>query len=604
MKNNNDRFAMYTQDSETGRERLQIVKENLYEAATKVVLHTIEMYTKQPLGEWAKKELVNKIDTLDKIPVKLKENREELAQGRIGCVDITNGIYVLNSFVRKPALKEAQDSIQAKIQILAKQKELLEDKQFVIRNRIKELMNPSYEVTYPSVTTGNDMDDEDSFSELTEFDSFKQSIADTEDIESLKQTDENLDEKIKGVAKSIKDLENLQSGRRNLLKEQDDLELVTLDGLRRERNSKYGHDTNDDDEVTLVGKWKPDAGPLYEWASNILKYVKAIELRYQMYAAFDDFYAQKEFKEKFDACKVYVQKQISELYVNHSSTVLEFAGDLYAKGDEERGFDSLIEAMAQNWNTGIRYLTVVTNDDMPEFNTFFKDCLSGTSLYVDSYLVDRNEIRAAYRKKGDNDADYLYFRLLYHLNPSMRNIYWKNKIYDCSEKKFEDFVLYKALKAKNMFAFKNRFENPEQYFDGIDLKKWCEYHLLSEAYYSDSDVRGRKLAQVAENAVIAFFEGKTIDGSFSENLYKKAIYALANLYFYMSGKNVFSYTRENRAKETLHWYSLDDVKAYLENSNNFDSFKDLYHFETEIFNSPFYNAWIRQVSKELKRGDA
>ena len=40
---------MYANDSEVGRMKLQSVKENLYEATTKVVLYSIEMYTKK---EW------------------------------------------------------------------------------------------------------------------------------------------------------------------------------------------------------------------------------------------------------------------------------------------------------------------------------------------------------------------------------------------------------------------------------------------------------------------------------------------------------------------------------------------------------------------------
>ena len=92
---------MYTTDSEVGKMKLQSIKENLYEATTKAVLYSIEMYTKMSLREWIQTGLLLK---LDKANSNLKRQKEELEQGHIGMFDITNGCSVLNDFVRKDAL--------------------------------------------------------------------------------------------------------------------------------------------------------------------------------------------------------------------------------------------------------------------------------------------------------------------------------------------------------------------------------------------------------------------------------------------------------------------------------------------------------------------
>ena len=224
-------------------------------------------------------------------------------------------------------------------------------------------------------------------------------------------------------------MNSLTKNGKDILTKQHDSERESLENLRTLRNTVFAHKSEDQQEISLIGSWEPEAGPLYQWASEILKYIKIIESRYKAYAWFDDFYASREGKDKFDGCKVYVQKQIKELYVNRSSIVFEFAGELYDKEDEEFNFKKLIENMAISWDTGIRYLTVVTNEDLPELNVFFKECLSGTNKYVDYYLIDRNALRDSCKKKDSKDVDYLYFKLLYHLNPSMEKIYWRDKAY-------------------------------------------------------------------------------------------------------------------------------------------------------------------------------
>ena len=105
---------MYTADSEVGKMKLQSVKENLYEATTKVVLYSIEMYTKMSLQEWVQTGLLMKFD---KVNNDLKREKEELEQGHIGMFDITNGCSVINDFVRKDALALSRNELQTKIEL-------------------------------------------------------------------------------------------------------------------------------------------------------------------------------------------------------------------------------------------------------------------------------------------------------------------------------------------------------------------------------------------------------------------------------------------------------------------------------------------------------
>lgn len=79
---------MYTNDSEIGKTKLQSVKENLYEATTKVILYSIEMYTKMDLTEWVQ---IKKVQTkLAKVNKDLQRESDEFEQGHISMFDITN----------------------------------------------------------------------------------------------------------------------------------------------------------------------------------------------------------------------------------------------------------------------------------------------------------------------------------------------------------------------------------------------------------------------------------------------------------------------------------------------------------------------------------
>ena len=630
---------MYTADSEVGKMKLQSVKENLYEATTKAVLYSIEMYTKMTLQEWVQTGLLQK---LDKANNDLKREREELEQGHIGMFDITNGCSVINDFVRKDALALSRNELQAKIELQKKKIAELEEKEGIIEkrkteieageNEEEEVKSEDYEEEvvndffdedndgdYNSPEDSQDEDSEDYYEDdfdeddedyededqesepipPSEVELFTIKIASIKDPEEIENISEELKEEKVAIEVLIKELNSLTKNGKDILTKQHDSERESLENLRTLRNTVFAHKSEDQQEISLIGSWEPEAGPLYQWASEILKYIKIIESRYKAYAWFDAFYASREGKDKFDGCKVYVQKQIKELYVNRSSIVFEYAGELYDKEDEEFNFKKLIENMAISWDTGIRYLTVVTNEDLPELNVFFKECLSGTNKYVDYFLIDRNALRDSCKKKDSKDVDYLYFKLLYHLNPSMEKIYWRDKAY--TKKEFARQVLYKFIKVKNMFQFDARLKDFEKYIDGIDVRKWCEHHLLSETYFVGiDDPTGQALAFEMENAIIDFCRHSENKGR--TPLYRSAIKASVQLYFYMGEDYVFSYTRSNG--QTFHWRSLEEACKYIENTKRFKSYAELSGFVDEMYKSDYFKIWRTQLKKNAKKKES
>lgn len=629
---------MYTADSEVGKMKLQSVKENLYEATTKAVLYSIEMYTKMSLQEWVQTGLLLK---LNKANNDLKREKEELEQGHIGMFDITNGCSVINDFVRKDALALSRNELQAKIEFQKAKIDELEEKEAIIEKRkaeietgvgdeeeafddefeeINEFFDEDKDGDYGSpdksdadqdeydeddiedADEDDEEEDDDEESEPvppTEVELFTIRISSIKNLEEIANISEELKEEKAAIVARMKELHSLTRNGKDILTHQFEAEKETLENLRTLRNTVFAHKSEDQQEISLIGSWEPEAGPLYQWASEILKYIKIIEARYRAYAWFDDFYASKEGKDKFDGCKVYVQKQIKELYVNRSSIVFEFAGELYDKEDEEFNFKKLIENMAISWDTGIRYLTVVTNEDMPELNLFFKECLSGTNKYVDYYLLDRNALRESCKKKDSRDVDYVYFKLLYHLNPAMEKIYWRDRAY--TKKEFARQVLYKIIKVKNMFQFDARLKDYEKYIDGIDVRRWCEQHLLSEVYFVGiDDPTGLTLALEMENAILEFCRHGENKGR--TPLYRRAIKASVQLYFYMGEDYVFSYTRSNG--QTLHWRSLDDACKYIENTRRFKSYAELSGFVDEMYKSDYFKIWRTQLKKNAKKKES
>ena len=616
---------MYTNDSEIGKMKLQSVKENLYEATTKVVLYSIEMYTKMDLTEWV--QIKNVQTKLAKVTKDLERKSDEFEQGHISMFDITNACAVINDFVREDALTISRRELEAKIElqksridelekkeeILERRKQILESsedntEEKIVENKESEEINgPLYEDKDFNISNASeneelendyeedvDADWEDEPLPPTKMELFTERVSAIKDAAEITNISEELKDE-KAAAKALeKELKDFQKNGKDILSRQCEYEENALDKLRILRNTDFAHRTEDEQEISLIGSWEPEAGSLYQWAAEILKYLEIIGDRYRNYAWFDDFYASKERKDKFDECKVYVQKQIKELYVNRSSIFFEFAGNLYDKEDEEFNFKKLIENMAMNWDTGIRYLTVVTNDDMPELNVFFKECLSGTNKYVDYYLLDRNALREACKKGDMENADYIYFKLLYHLNPAMDKIYWKDRSYTRQE--FARQVIYRFIKVRNMFHFDSILKGFDRFIDGIDIRKWSEQHLLSEAYFAgNDDSDGRKMAKEMEDAIVEFCNHSENKGRFP--LYRKAIKASVQLYFYMGKDYVFSYTRSNG--ETIHWRSLDDACRYMENTDKFKSYVELGKFVDEMYKSDYFRIWYEQLTKNL-----
>ncbi len=622
---------MYANDSEVGRMKLQSVKENLYEATTKVVLYTIEMYTKKDLGDWARTDLLK---NLDKANNDLKRVQDELEQGHISMFDITNGCSVLNDFVRKEALAQSRNALGQKIEQQESKLQGLDEELQLLQKRKTELDSQSEEeqseetgkiddyfdedgdysnLDASDVETKNNNelddeieedededldDDEKTITQLSELELFAVRVSSCKSHEEIDSLIDEVTESKKSLETTINDLKDLTKAKKDLLTKLDAEEKDNLENLRVLRNTGYAHKTEDELDISQIGTWEPEAGPLYEWARAILNYVKTIEKRYRFYGLFDEYYAIREGKDKFDGCKVYVQRQIKELYVNRSNIVLEFAGDLYDKEDEEFNFKKLIENMAISWDTGIRYLTVVTNEDLPELNVFFKECLSGTKKYVDCYLMDRNALRDARKKKDDKEADYIYFRLLYHLSPSMDKIYWKGRSF--TKRDFARQIIYKYIKVKNMFQFDGRLEDFDKYLDGIDIKKWCEYHLLSDVFFiGQDDSYGAKLAKDMEDGILDFCNFK---GKGRNQKYRKAIKASVQLYFYMGEDYIFSYTRTNG--QTVHWRSIEDVCKYIENTGKFKSYYDLSNFIDELYKSDYFKIWKSIMKKQIKESEA
>lgn len=622
---------MYANDSEVGRMKLQSVKENLYEATTKVVLYSIEMYTKESLSDWVKGGLLQHERNMNS---SLKGEKTELEEGHIGMMDITNGCSVLNDFVRREAYDDARSVVGERI---SKEKERLSEYDAMLSaldRRKSELEQLVQEEEFEFTGAETDVElfgSDEELTDINEPDGSEDIYDETEDIDELDDDDDDDEQEEKteksvlviflekvGQIRSIEDIENeidrvteerdvcqkkldslseLPAGNhgKDILRNQMNKEAEILESLRTLRNVEFAHKVQDERDISAIGSWEPEAGPLYQWATEILSYIKVIEAHYRYYSLFDDYFASHEGKDKFDGCKVYVQKQIKELYVNRSNIVFEFAGELYDKEDEDYNFAKLIENMAVNWNTGIRYLTVVTNDDLPELNVFFKECLSGTNKYVDYYLIDRNALRDSVKRKDSVDTDYIYFNLLYHLNPLLNKIYWRGEK-QYTEIEFARLVLYKLIKVKNMYQFDARLRDYEKYLDGIDIAKWSEKHILSNTYFAlKDDAKSARLAREMEEAICIFMKDKRY------LQFRKAIRAAVQLYFHMGKEYIFSFTRANGT--TVHWKSLDEAKAYMENGRKFASYNELCSFVDELSKSDYYKLWKKTV-KNVKKMEA
>lgn len=596
---------MYTNTSELGRMKLLTVKENLYEASTKVIQYTIEMYSHKELKDWLATDLREKAaEGKAGIPL------VEVEQNKISLMDITNSITAINQFVEKKAYKAAELLIQSTINEKKKQIEECEKKEEILNEwsplTSEDEVNGDRDDIYSEKADGfedsdeeleDDDDDEngeiqidDSLSSLNVY---RKRIFEINDEDELEKERTIIGERKEKLAKEINSLRDFNTSGKNKLELQRKREKEALDNLRTLRNSVYAHKTEDEVDISDVGSWEPEAGPLYKWADEIKKYIEVIDYRYLQFALFDEFYATKEFKNKFDSCKIFVQKQINSLYVNQSSVTFEFAGELYDKEGEDYNFKKLIESMAQNWETGIRYLTVVTSEDIPEMNMFFKECLSGTNKFVDQYLINRNKLRELVGKNSD-DVDYVYFCFLYGLNPELERLYWKTDT-NYSPKEFARNVLYPIIRCRHPLQLRARLEQHEKFFGDIDVVSWSKKSLLSSIYYTaHENEKGVRLSASFECAIVSFM-GAT--GNQIYGRYKKAVRAAVLLYFYMTGEYAFWFGRKNGSPQ--RWLSLDDARRYMENASNFRDYSDICSLVDELSKSEYFKAWKKEIKNKI-----
>lgn len=589
---------LLSDNTEAGRMRLQAVEANLFDAATRVAQHSVEMYSGMDLGAWVKEVLRTHPERLNK---NMKERQAELAEGKIGVMDFTNCVDMINGFLRKEALERARMMSNKKHGDLKKRLALLKEQRRMLAARMGQSEGDGEEGTRPLREGVPQAGGAPEAEPLPEGPAFAGSA------EEAEQMAETLDAEIEELFRTVGELAKLFQKSGNVLSRQDEAEENALDELRKQRN-RYAHVADEGEEIRPPGSRTPEAGPLYEWASQILKYIDICEARYRIYALFDTGYEKAAAKERFGECKIYVQKQIRELYEQHSGISFEFAGTLYEKGDAEYNFPKLVESMAQNWDTGIRYLTIVTNEDIPEMNPFFRDCLSGTSKYVDCYLVNRNALREAVRQGDMETADYIYFRLLYRLRPGMEQIYWKDT--EFGDRGFARTVLYKIIMVnKNLIRLPRRLNKWQIYVNNINLLRWCEERLLSDSYFAGlDDSVGYVYAKEMEDAVIALRPycemlqkketGEKENWKGMGACARRVIRTAVRLYFYMSGDLVFAHTKENGG--TFYWRSFAQAAEYLENEAWFQSRRELETLARELADSEYFALWRQALIKQGK----
>ena len=478
------RRQLIAADTDSGRMKIQSIKEELYNASTNAVRFSVQMYSMKRLSEWTQKELEK---VINEIKNKVFQNGiKQLMKGDIRGVDISNGRVWIDESLRNKALTRSIGKLE------------------------KQLPKVENEDSQDSKTTETDLD------------GYNQEPQDGEtELEEIKKK----------------------------LKNQKKDEYDALDTIRDCRNKYYAHDTGGDEkEIPSLEEWEPDAGDLVHWANLIVKYLAVIENRYDLYSQFDPDYKAalsdneevskeaevlRECMRGFNECRVFVQRLKLGLYANQTGAAFEFGGALYEKNDEEHDFSRLIEQMAKKWSTGMRYFAIVTNDDIPEMNVFFRECLSGTDDYVNLYLPDRNALREAYRENRP-EADYIYFRMLYRLNPKMENFYWKGRYY--TPRHFAYQILYPIRSAGSAKQLSDRLTDYENKLKGVDLQSWCEHRLLSNMYFkSKKDKERSELAQKLENAVGAFC--RAAEESEKNRLYKFVTDSAEELYIKMYPNN-------------------------------------------------------------------
>ena len=602
-------------------EILTEVKQNLYKLSVFVIRDIISMYSQVPLSEFAKDFDWDKTSGNNNKPIVAdSEKRKLLKQDPPDTtpIEVTTGISIIQDTFFQDAtkyapgrlhnsvIKDLKNKIEARIKQITQEKDGLEKERNDISDNIKTLEEKARNVNIPengSAVTETPESDEPS-----------------DNIESLRSRAETIKSQIKDLESVINTLDkylyfwydrnnkkptttpngNCSTNDKNQLVTISIEEWKAIDNLRTDKNDKWSHDNpiNSDDSIEAFQEWKPNAMMLAKWAEDIMNCLAVVDKHYSVYSQFDSYFSKNTNKDKFDHHKIEVQRQIENLFSKNSNIILEFNGKLYEKYNENRDFDRLVTDMAENWEVGKKYLTIISHEDMPELNEFFKDCLSGTNKYLD-FVEARNQIRSAYKRKNTSEEDLSYFKMLYKLVPDLNVIYWKGTSY--TEEEFAKRILHRYIRSSS----RNSIDTVLRTFEhngtdlGINLYEWSENRLLSDVYFKGKgDKRGQKLARDVENAVIAL--DNSIKGaqnvSFSQRNELRSV--IAELYFYMIKKYSFYYSSRwtGKSYEMLRWNTLDDYRSYMENMDNFANSEHSNRLFEELEMSPYFKKWEAYVS--------
>lgn len=533
--------------SEDRRVMLHSVNAELFEATTKLFWYSIEMYTKINFIEWVKGEnengLLGLADKLGELGEFIKMNREELKKGNYDILDITNSWTVIDNYVRDQAFRAAND-------VLGKM--ISSEKQKV--KKLKE-----------------------------EIDCRRQELS--KDGGCWSDEDKKREEEYKAAEKH---LENLGKTKNKLDRQNED-ERRCQDRLRNSRNKAFAHCIVVEKDISKVGSWVLQNKALYTWASDIIEYLQVINRRYVIYEKFDESYnlvnGTNRVKNEFDACRTFIEQQIATLdQFGDSNIALEFSDNLCDEEQIENRKKQIedgkkqIQDWAAKWDR-ISYLATGDSENVKNTLRQYSEIDAGP------YLFDLQE---AFGEESKENADYAYFILLYHLNPTMEKIYWRGKSY--SKEEFAEQVILKIITSRKE---RGLIDNLYTYISqqGIELIKWSNKHLLSVYFHCIGDETGKRMAEEMEEAILAFHDAV----EFADNEeFHEVIRTAAQLYFHMY-KCEFVYTRTKYKGGKLSWKSWEEACECIKTDESFKSYADICEIVDYLCGSYYFKLWMEKI---------
>jgi len=127
----------------------------------------------------------------------------------------------------------------------------------------------------------------------------------------------------------------------------------------------------------------------------------------------------------------------------------------------------------------------------------------------------------------------------------------------------------------------------------VNIVAWSKAHVLSKDYFrAIEDEKGAQIAFDMENAINAII---MISDRSKEAAYKRCARALSKMYFYMIGKNEFTFT--TRQGKKVIWSTYKDFTDYMESGKNFKTFNELYDFMNCICGLEYFKSWRKQAIK-------